>query len=252
MMKRKALGAIAGMAFSAVPAAAQDVVDAGTIVLDNWNYDALYSSDTWSIDDFFGRDVIGSDGTQIGDVEDVVLNDEGDVVALIAEVGGFWDIGDTHVSVPWEMVERDAGGSVAIPVTEDNVSEYDLFESSPLQGDSVLAEEIVEGVDDKELGMELWRASDLIGDYVRVQGDGTDWVNFGYVSDVLIDDGSIAATLVSTTARYGMGTYAYPYPRGSSAAYGGWTPNATIQDLPILVGDATTLPQFEMDRMQSN
>jgi len=252
MMKRNALMAIAGMSFWAWPAAGQDVVDAGTIVLDSWSYDAIYNSDSWSVDDFFGADVAGRDGTQIGNVEDLVLNDEGDVVALIAEVGGFWDIGDTHVSVPWEMVQFGVDGSVTTPVTEENTAEFDLFSSSPLPDDADLAEEIVEGVDDEELVGQLWRASDLIGDYVRIKDEDELWLNFGYVSDLLINDGSISAALVSTTGRYAPGTYAYPYSGYSAEGYGLWRPNATTQDVPMLVGDAMSMPVFEMDQMQSN
>lgn len=252
MMTRKALMAIAGMTLSIGPAAAQDVVDAGTIVLNNWNYDALYSSDSWSIDTFFGTDVVDGNGAQIGDVEDIVLDDDGNVVALIAEVGGFWDIGDTHVSVPWDMVLIGVEGSVAIPVTEDNIAEFDLFASSSLPKDDGIAEEIVEGVDDQGLGTGLWRASELIGDYVRVQDDSENWVNFGYVSDLLVEDGTISATLVSTTARYGPGTYAYPYRGGTVEGYGLWRPDAASQDLPVLVGDATSMPPFDMNQMQTN
>lgn len=248
MMKRKALMAIAGMSVSACPAAAQDVVDAGAIIPENWSYDALYESGSWSVEAFFGTDVVDGDGTRIGDVEDLVLNDAGEVVALIAEVGGLWDIGDTHVSVPWQTVQRGGDGSVTIPVTAENVAEFDLFSSSPLPEDADPAEEIVEGVDDEALVKALWRASDLIGDYVRVQSDAETWLNFGYVSDLLIDDGSISATLVSTTARYGPGTYAYPYRGGPAEGYGVWFPNATTQDLPILVGEATSMPVFDMDQ----
>lgn len=252
MMKRKALMAIAGMSCSAAPAAAQDVVDAGTIIPENWSYEALYESEAWSVDALFGTDVVGSDGTRIGDVEDLVLNADGELVALIAEVGGFWDIGDTHVSVPWQRVQLDGGGPVTIPVTAENVAEFDLFSSSPLPDDADPAAEIVEGVDDEALVMALWRASDLIGDYVRVQSDAETWLEFGYVSDLLIGDGRIAATLVSTTARYGPGTYAYPYRGGPAEGYGVWFPNATTQDLPILVGEATSLPAFDRDQMNTD
>lgn len=252
MLKRKTLVAIAGASLAAWPAAAQQSVDAGTIVFENWNYDELYSSTAWSVDEFFEREVADSAGEEIGDVEDLVLNDDGDIVALIAEVGGFWDIGDTHVSVPWEMVDVGSGGMVGVPVTEENIADFDIFSSAPLPLDAGVDDQIVEGVDDEYLGMGLWRASDLIGDYVRIQGEDRAWVNFGYVSDLLIDEGSVSATLVSTAAGYGRGTYAYPYRGGTAQGYGLWRPDAVAQDLPVLVGDATSLPWFDEDRMQSN
>lgn len=253
MLYRQTILAIAGLSVSALPLAAQDVVEAGKLYLDNWSYDDLYAGDPWSVEDMFGAEVNGSGGEQIGDVEDLVLNDEGQVVALIAEIGGFWDMGDTHVSVPWDMVEIDANGPIAVPVTQENIDEFDLFASSGLPTDAQVGEEVVEGVDDKELGTGLWRASELIGDYARVRGEEEQWVNFGYVSDLMIDEGEIVATLVTTTSRYGPGTYAYPY-RGPAREMetGTWSPNAVTYDLPVLVGDATSLPRFDIEQDRSN
>lgn len=251
MTMKHSLCALAGLSFSVVPALAQNVVDAGKIVLENWSYETLYQSNAMSVEDLFGREVKGSDGDRVGDVEDLVLNDAGEVIALIAEVGGFWDIGDTHVSVPWDMVEIGADGSVSTPINRDNVALFDLFSSSGLPEDADVGSEIVQGVDDKGLGFGLWRASDLMGDYVRVQGENGRWVNFGYVSDLMIDEGAIAATLVSTTAQYGPGTYAYPYRRGPAELYGAWGRGVSTYDLPILVGDAVSLPEFDAERMRS-
>jgi hypothetical protein len=43
-----------------------------------------------------------ADYDQIGEIEDVVLDTSGQMVGLVAEVGGFLDIGDKHVVVPVE------------------------------------------------------------------------------------------------------------------------------------------------------
>ena len=37
---------------------------------------------------------------QIGEIEDIVLNENGQMVGIVAEIGGFLDIGDKHVMVP--------------------------------------------------------------------------------------------------------------------------------------------------------
>ena len=42
----------------------------------------------------------GDDYRQIGEIEDIVLDQSGQMVGLVAEVGGFLDIGDKHVMVP--------------------------------------------------------------------------------------------------------------------------------------------------------
>ena len=45
----------------------------------------------------FTYDEVGADWNQIGTIEDIVLNHSGEVVGIVAEVGGFLDIGDKHV-----------------------------------------------------------------------------------------------------------------------------------------------------------
>ena len=44
----------------------------------------------------------GTDLDQIGEIEDIVLDQSGQMIGIVAEVGGFLDIGDKHVMVPVE------------------------------------------------------------------------------------------------------------------------------------------------------
>lgn len=253
MMYRPAIYAVAGLSVSVLQATAQDVVDGGTLVLDDWTYQTLYDSEALSVDFLFGQNVFDSAGEEIGNVEDLVMNDAGEVIALVAEVGGFWDIGDSHVSVPWDRVQMGDDGSVTIPVTEDNIADFDLFTTSGLPENANIADSVIENVDNEELGSGLWRASELMTDYVRVQSEQDTWVNFGYVSDLLIEDGNIVGTLVTTGSRYGPGTAAYPYWNPNmDSRYGNWSQTTRTYDLPILIGDAISQPPFETDRLQSN
>ena len=50
--------------------------------------------DTWG---WSGYSEVGADWNQIGEIEDVVLDRSGALVGVVAEVGGFLDIGDKHV-----------------------------------------------------------------------------------------------------------------------------------------------------------
>ena len=54
-------------------------------------------------------DRVDDDWNQIGTIEDIVLNHSGQVVGIVAEVGGFLDIGDKHV-----MLEVDDLNLVAV------------------------------------------------------------------------------------------------------------------------------------------
>lgn len=44
-----------------------------------------------------GHEEVGPDWNQIGEIEDVVLDRSGALAGVVAEVGGFLDIGDKHV-----------------------------------------------------------------------------------------------------------------------------------------------------------
>ncbi|MFX0542633.1 PRC-barrel domain-containing protein [Roseovarius sp. S4756] len=49
-------------------------------------------------------DSIGADWNQIGEIEDIVLSKDGQMKGIVAEVGGFLDIGDKHVMIAVEDV----------------------------------------------------------------------------------------------------------------------------------------------------
>lgn len=44
-------------------------------------------------------DTVDSNWNQIGEIEDLVLSEDGKVIGIVAEVGGFLDIGDKHVVI---------------------------------------------------------------------------------------------------------------------------------------------------------
>lgn len=251
MKTRMAFLALIGSALPATSILAQDSVEAGTVEFNENELEELYNSGAWTIQNAYGLDVQGGNGETVGQVEDFVLSTEGDVVAMIAEVGGFWDIGDTHVSIPWDEVEFTPGGPVSVPVTEENVEDYDLFNSADFSGADVDSN-VAAGADDERLGGKLWRASELIDTYARVKGDDDTWANFGFVNDILIDDGQIEATVVNTTAAHGPTVYAYPYDRvrnDEDSAW--WVPGDPTYDIPVLLSDASDQAQFDPDRMNN-
>jgi len=164
---------------------------------------------------------------------------------VIAEVGGFWDIGDTHVSIPWSEVEYTARGEgVVLPVTEETVDEYDLFANPNLLPRDRIGQEIVAGVDDAMAPGGTWRVSELIGDYARLLS-GDEWVNYGYVTDVVVQDGEVSATLVNASGVYGYGMYGYP---SYAATEYGWDPADPYYNMPYNVEDVDGLQPIEDER----
>jgi rRNA processing protein Gar1 len=61
--------------------------------------------DTWGNWDYEG---VGPDWNDIGEIEDIVLDRSGQMVGVVAEVGGFLDIGDKHVLIRMDDVRLSA------------------------------------------------------------------------------------------------------------------------------------------------
>ena len=229
--------------------AAAQTVEGDIVSLDGWTYDHLYEQGT-SIEELLDADVDGPTGEDIGRVENVLFSAEGEALSVIAEVGGFLDIGDTHVSVPWEEVEIDADAdTVVLPVTQETVEEYTLFTDDyvTLEDTQEIEEVGGNGWGTVDAGPRVWRAAELIGDYARLNGGETP-VAYGYVDDIVVVDGAIEAVVVSPDVTWGTpGTYAYPY-------YGtgyGWGPAYDYYDLPYTEEDIVEMEPFEDELLDS-
>ncbi|MCG5480624.1 MAG: PRC-barrel domain-containing protein [Ensifer alkalisoli] len=211
----------------------------GVIVLSEWRYDPLYASG-WSVDQAFDEaTVVGENGDEIGDIENIIFDRDGNAVALIAEVGGFWDIGDTHVSIPWGQVQiSEDAARFTVPVTEENADDF------AAAGDrSVLREgetgQVSTVDDDLATGPDLFKATDIIGDTAFLNNAE----RYGYLNDIIVNDGKLAAVVADTRA-YGRGYYAYPYT-GPTA----WRDPARYT-LPYGAEDVAVLQVFDYSQMQ--
>lgn len=220
MSKRSTLiGAGCALALSASSPllAADDPIDITT-----WDQRALYQG--WSAERMMDTAVRGKNGEDIGEIENIIVNADGQVEKIIVEAGGFMDIGDTHLSIPWDQVEvAPKLEYVTIPVDEDTVPNFSLFA----------------GRDDIPAGPRAWRVTELIDDYVQLK----DVPNYGYVNDLIFDnDGQLQAVVVSPDFGYGArGYYAYPY-------YGypyGYEPGMDSYQLPYTRDDIANLGPFD-------
>jgi sporulation protein YlmC with PRC-barrel domain len=215
------------------------------IALSEWAYDELYSSG-WSVERMFDETrVVGAGGEQIGDIENVMISADGRILSVIAEIGGFWDIGDTHVSIPWEEVTLTEDlETMVVPVTEETVEDYSVF------GDRGFffaeeADQVHTVNDDLVTGQRVFKATELIGDYAYLTGNE----RYGYVGDLVFnEEGQLQAVLVDAYAGGAPGLYAYPY-----YGYGyGWHPAMVRYSLPYSREDVTFIDTFDTERMASN
>ncbi|MEC9483482.1 MAG: PRC-barrel domain-containing protein [Halomonas sp.] len=206
--------------------------------LSDWNYEAIYQDGGLTAENLMDVEVFGVEGEEIGSVENVLITEENQIAAIIAQVGGFWDMGDTHVLVPWEKVKLIEGG-VAIPVTEENVEEYGLFSSEFITKRDLNQAQQVD--DDLDTGPRVWKLSELLDDYVSMGDEG---VGYGYVDNVLFSrNGEVQAVVVESDMAYGGGAYAYPF-----YGYGyGWEPGYTTYSLPYGEEEIGELDEFDYE-----
>lgn len=202
--------------------AAQSGQKDGKIDLVTWRQAEKYE-DGWTAQQLFDTPVHGADGNDIGEIENLVVSAEGKIEKIIVEAGGFLDIGDVHLAVPWSEVEVGKGlEMVKTPLKEDNVEDFSLFDD-----------------DEVETGQRAWRATELMYDYVSLE----DYRGYGMVHDLVFSkDGEVEAVLVNPDVGYGRGgPYAYPY-------YGyerGFEPGADTYRLPYTQKEIAELGPFD-------
>ncbi|MGY2462062.1 PRC-barrel domain-containing protein [Vreelandella sulfidaeris] len=207
--------------------------------LSDWNYEDIYEAGGIRADKLMDAEVFGDNEEEIGSVENVLLTQDNNIAAIIAQVGGLWDIGDTHVLVPWENIELHEGG-VKLPVTEDNVDEYGLFASDEYITEQSLSQ--TQQVDDDiGTGSDIWKLTDVLDDYASV-GEG---VGYGYIDNILFSrNGEIQGVVVDTDSR---GPYAFPF-----YGYGhGWAPSYATYSLQYDEDEIGEMQPFDYERYES-
>ena len=187
--------------------------------LGDWNYEEIYQSGGIKADNLLDAEVFGEDEDEIGSVENVLVTQDNKIAAIIAQVGGFWDIGDTHVLVPWEEAE-------------EYISQQDLSRTQQVE-------------DDVEAGTGVWKLTDLLDDYATV-GDG---IGYGYIDNILFSrEGDVQAVIVETGADFGAGTYAYPF-YGYGYGYG-WNPGQTAYYTQYNEDEVGDMESFDFDQYE--
>lgn len=210
-------------------------------VLSEWNYDELYQAGLRA-ENLLDADVIDPTGEDVGSVENVIIDDNNQIVAIIAQVGGFLDIGDTHVAVPWDEVEL-VGDGVRIPITDDNIEDYGLYaENSVVTKQMLQQAQIVD--DDLAAGRNVYKLTNLVDDFATLRGG----VGYGYITDAIFTrEGQLQAVVVEPSgAGYGVGPYAYPF-----YGYGyGWRPGYDYYEMPYGEGDVAEMEPFDYGLME--
>nr|WP_072825357.1 PRC-barrel domain-containing protein [Halomonas ilicicola] len=177
----------------------------------------------------------------IGSVENVLINDKNQIEAVIVQIGGVWDVGDTHVAVPWDEVKV-SDDNIQVPLNADNYDDYDLFAGENEYVSKGALQQTTQVDDEVDAGASIWKLTDLLDDYATL-GSGA---GYGYIENVLFNDnGQVQAVIVSaSSADYNDGVYAYPF-------YGydyGWDPAYSSYNLPYTADDVSGMSEFNVDK----
>ena len=110
-MTRATLSAVALAALIGTPAIAQDMGVSGSGIITGEQYanairaDEAIGADVYSMNDTYDEtqwventwyDAVGSDWENVGEVDDIIISRNGQVIGLVVETGGWLDIGDEN------------------------------------------------------------------------------------------------------------------------------------------------------------
>ena len=86
------------------------------------------ATNAWKATDINGAAVNNTKGEKLGTVEDLVIGNDGRVEYLILSSGGFLDIGDKLIPIPWEAVKpgREAD-TFTVDITKERLAKAPSF-----------------------------------------------------------------------------------------------------------------------------
>lgn len=187
----------------------------------------LYSG--WRSSQVLGDRVFSKNGEYLGTVRNIVVADDGKIIALISEEAGIGITPEFVFRLSWnDVVKPPHGGVVIADLADVKSKQFGLF---PLP---------LNGSEDKKSQGEEFLLSKVLGDYARLQtGAG-----YGLVKDVVFSQqGRLLAVLVARDASRGGGTLAFSYPGRT----GRWSPSAGYYGLPYVTGDEADQAGLRVD-----
>jgi len=135
------------------------------------NFVVVQSENQWLASDFTGRSVHSNSGQELGDINDLVFNESGQVVAAVLGVGGVLGIGEKNVAVPFDSIDQKPGkdGKVLLVV---NLSKSDLEKAPKYKsrsGGQAMMKQVQNKASDigekaKEMGKDAMESTKEIGE----------------------------------------------------------------------------------------
>jgi sporulation protein YlmC with PRC-barrel domain len=85
-----------------------------------------------------GREIFGPDNESIGEVSDIILEEDGKTRAALVDVGGFLGVGEKEVAIPFDDLQVTADGDeprVSVAMTKEELEQAPAFEDDTVGSD---------------------------------------------------------------------------------------------------------------------
>ncbi|WP_371348762.1 PRC-barrel domain-containing protein [Ancylobacter sp. IITR112] len=116
----------AGSTDSAAPAASAAATPAAP------KFISAQSAGQWLGSDLMGTEVVTANDEKLGSISDVIVEREGEIIAVVIDVGGFLGIGAKPVAVSFESLTAtptDDGEKVVVSLTKEELNSAPEFKS---------------------------------------------------------------------------------------------------------------------------
>jgi hypothetical protein len=113
------------MARPATPATPAPAATAGMV-----EYVPAQAEGQWLASNFIGETVRGTNDENIGEINDILVDKDGSVVAAVIGVGGFLGIGEKDVAVPFKalQISNERDQVITIAATKDQLKAAPAFQ----------------------------------------------------------------------------------------------------------------------------
>jgi len=93
--------------------------------------DARDKSGVLKASDLIGMKVQGTDGKNLGDIKDLVIDrDDGEIQYAVLDFGGFAGIGDKYFAVPWEALHFQDNNKIALDLHKKELKDAPGFDKN--------------------------------------------------------------------------------------------------------------------------
>lgn len=177
----------------------------------------------WRAEQLMDADVYGPDGDEVGEVENIYVGPDGQIRRVLIETeDGFLGLGEQFLAVKWADLTYSAQDNrVETSVDEDNLQKYSILDDEP------------------EATGRAFRATELIGDYVRLSNAQY----YGYITDLVFsEDGKLQGLVTTADVSYGtLPRRLIPF----AAAEGAFEPGTDFYPAPYTSEEIAEEPEYD-------